>query len=217
MAVRKKTPTPALSPPVAVAAPVAATATSQTDILSLLNATQKKKRVSKAHKNAMTMRAELWPGLDENRLWRRNVNDGFSTIPRTLSLIASIIDDLAKKETGKSQAAGKTYFGLWCRVWDENLLIIENETAYALEAGYPGERNTTTWRSHMRVLQRLGFIEVRDGAYGPFNYVLLLNPYIILRGLKDQIPQKTYSFLLQRSIEIGAQGDLLENSGKEEK
>jgi len=179
-----------------------------------LNATQKKKRKSKAHKNVMTMRAELWPDLDENQLWRRNVNDGFSTIPRTLSLIASIIDDLAKKETGKSQAAGKTYFGLWCRVWDENLLIIDNETAYALEAGYGGERNTTTWRAHMRTLQKLGFIDVKDGAYGPFNYVLLFNPYIVLRGLKDQIPAKTYTYLVQRAIEIGAESDLLEHSNK---
>ena len=214
MPVRKKT--PAL-PAAAAVAPAGTSAASRTRLLDQLNETQKKKRVSKAHKNAMAMRSELWPDLDENRLWRRNVNDGFSTIPRTLSLIASIIDDLAKKETGKSQAAGKSYFGLWCRVWDENLLIIENETAYALEAGYVGERNTPTWRSHMRVLQRLGFIDVREGAYGPFNYVLLLNPYIVLRGLKAQIPHTTYSYLVQRSIEIGAQGDLLERSKKEEK
>lgn len=182
-----------------------------------LNAAQKKSRVSKAHKNAMAMRAELWPDLDESRLWSRTVNDGFSTIPRTLSLITNIIDDLAKRETGKSQAAGKTYFGLWCRVWDENLLIIENEKAYALEAGYPGERSTTTWRAHMRVLQRLGFIDVREGAYGPFNYVLLFNPYIILRALKDQIPQATYNYLVQRSIEIGAQADLIDQADKEKK
>jgi hypothetical protein len=138
----------------------------------------------------------------------------YTFIPRTLSLIASIIDDLAKKEAGKSQAAGKTYFGLWCRVWDENLLIIDNETAYALEAGYGGERNTTTWRAHMRTLQKLGFIDVKDGAYGPFNYVLLFNPYIVLRGLKDQIPAKTYTYLVQRAIEIGAESDLLEHSDK---
>lgn len=182
-----------------------------------LNSTQKQKRKSKAHKNAMTMRSELWPDLDEGLLWRRNVNDGFTTIPRTLSLVSSIIDDLAKKETGKSLAAGKTYFGLWCRVWDENLLIIENESAYAIEAGYPGERNTTTWRAHMRVLQKLGFIDVRDGVYGPFNYVLLFNPYLVLKRLKDQIPSKTYAYLTQRAIEIGAQADILSQPTEEKK
>ena len=90
MPVRKKT--PAL-PAAAAVAPAGTSAASRTRLLDQLNETQKKKRVSKAHKNAMAMRSELWPDLDENRLWRRNVNDGFSTIPRTLSLIASIIDD----------------------------------------------------------------------------------------------------------------------------
>lgn len=185
--------------------------------LAVLNATQKKKRKSKAHVNSMKMRAELWPELDASLLWDRNLNDGYSTIPRTLSIITNIIDDLSKKITGKSVPAGKTYFGLWCRVWDENMLTIENETIYAIEAGYTGERNVTTWRAHMKVLLDLGFIDVREGAYGPYNFVLIYNPYLVLKTLKDKIPATSYQLLVQRAIEIGADGDLINKTETEKK
>lgn len=180
-----------------------------------LNQQQKKKRKSKAHRNMLKLRKQLWPDLDTASLWDRNINDGYSSIPRTLSLITNMIDDLSKKHTGKSLPAGKTYFGLWCRVWDENMLVIENEAIYAVEAGYRGERNASTWRAHMKVLQELGFISVKPGAYGPYNYVLILNPYLVLKGLQDKIPVADYQLLLQRSIEIGADGDLLEDSEEE--
>lgn len=185
--------------------------------LQTINATQKKKRKSKAHLNMMKMRSELWPDLDVGMLWDRNLNDGYSTIPRTLSLITNIIDDLSKKHTGKSLPAGKTYFGLWCRVWDENMLTIENEAVYAVEAGYSGERNVTTWRAHMKVLLELGFIDAREGAYGPYNYVLMYNPYLVLKKLKAKIPSASYQLLVQRAIEIGADGDLIEKPEKEKK
>lgn len=181
-----------------------------------LNDAQQKKRKSKAHLNALKMRAELWPELDTKLLWDRNVNDGFSTIPRTLSLITNMIDDLSKRTTGKSVPAGKTYFGLWCRVWDENMLTIENEAVYAVEAGYTGERNVTTWRAHMKVLLDLGFIEAREGAYGPYNFVLIYNPYLILKKLKDKIPLASYQLLVQRAIEIGADSDLISTAAEKE-
>ncbi|ORC53998.1 hypothetical protein BZK31_26655 [Pseudomonas floridensis] len=163
------------------------------------------------------MRAELWPELDIGLLWDRTLSVGFSTIPRTLSLITNIIDDLSKKHTGKSVPAGKTYFGLWCRVWDENMVTIENESSYAIEAGYVGERNVTTWRAQMKVLLDLGFIDAREGAYGPYNYVLIYNPYKVLKKLKDKIPVASYQMLTQRSIEIGADGDLIETGPQEKK
>lgn len=206
-------PTPTQAP-----APVSPTPVLAPDFLAslaALNATQKKKKKSKAHLNTMKMRGELWPELDTGLLWDRNLNDGYTTIPRTLSLITNIIDDLSKRTTGKSLPAGKTYFGLWCRVWDENMLTIENESTYAVEAGYTGERNVTTWRAHMKVLQELGFIDVREGAYGPYNFVLIYNPYLILKNLKSKIPTASYQLLMQRAIEIGADADLITKSTPE--
>lgn len=176
----------------------------------LLNFTkaQKTKKKSKAHRNVMKMREKMWPDLDEDILWQRSLHDGYSSIPRTMSIMMNIIDDLAKKHTGKSVPAGKTYFGLWCRVWDENMLIIENEASYAVEAGYLGERNVSTWRKHMKTLHELGFIDVRSGAYGPYNFILLLNPYLIMKKLESEISTQSFNLLLQRAIEIGADKDL---------
>ena len=220
------TPIPPLPTPALPAAAQPSTVVNQTSAgvldqnlaaLLALNTTQKKKRKSKAHLNAMKMRGELWPELDTSLLWDRTVNDGYSSIPRTLSLITNMIDDLAKKHTGKSVAAGKTYFALWCRVWDENMLTIENESVYAIESGYSGERNVTTWRQHMKVLQELAFIDTKEGAYGPYNFVLIYNPYLVLKKLKSQIPASYYQLLLQRAIEIGADGDLIDKPNKEKK
>ncbi|WOE81963.1 hypothetical protein RZO07_12330 [Pseudomonas protegens] len=213
----------AVPPPPApneISGPIASQASVTPDFLTSLaklNATQRKKKKSKAHLNTMKMRAELWPDLDTGLLWDRNLNDGYSTIPRTLSLITNIIDDLSKKITGKSLPAGKTYFGLWCRVWDENMLTIENETIYAIEAGYTGERNVTTWRAHMKVLHELGFIDVREGMYGPYNFVLIYNPYLTLKKLKDKISTASYHLLMQRAIEIGADSDLISRVVTEKK
>lgn len=180
------------------------------DPSTLLNLTkvQKTKKKSKAHRNAMKMREKMWPDLDEDTLWQRNLHDGYSSIPRTMSIMMNIIDDLAKKHTGKSVPAGKTYFGLWCRVWDENMLIIENEASYAVEAGYLGERNVSTWRKHMKTLHELGFIDVKGGAYGPYNFILLLNPYLIMKKLENKISPQSFNLLMQRAIEIGADKDL---------
>jgi hypothetical protein len=209
-----------IAPPAAPVAPAIPTIPNFLESIAAaakLNDAQKKIRKSKAHLNALKMRAELWPELDTKLLWDRNVNDGYSTIPRTLSLITNIIDDLSKRITGKSVPAGKTYFGLWCRVWDENMLTIENEAVYAVEAGYTGERNVTTWRAHMKVLLDLGFIEAREGAYGPYNFVLIYNPYLILKKLRDKIPLASYQLLVQRAIEIGADSDLIDVAVEKEK
>ena len=40
----------------------------------------------------LKLRDQLWPGLDEARLWTRLKKDGFTTIPRTMPLILQIMD-----------------------------------------------------------------------------------------------------------------------------
>jgi len=42
------------------------------------------------------MRDQLWPG-EADRLWHRRTEQGFSTIPRTLPLVMTLIDDLKGK------------------------------------------------------------------------------------------------------------------------
>jgi len=174
-----------------------------------LNVKQTAKRRSKAKDSTVEMRSMLWPDLDESKLWLRQTNDGYTTLPRTMPLIMNLINDLSKSvNSGKSAPAGKAYLVLWCRVFDEAMVKIDNEAAAAVEAGYIGERNTTTWREHLRVLKDLGFIDYKPGTSGPCHYILIYNPYHVIKAHRKDIQEATYITLYQRALEIGATKDI---------
>lgn len=157
------------------------------------------KKISKGQEKAKALRDSCWPDLDEKRLWNRNRFNGFTTIPRTLPLIMNIIDALTL-----SKPSGRVYFVLWCRAFDEALLVIDNPTTLAFEAGFTGERALSTWKDRMRSLVDLGFIEAKDGPTGAFHYVLLLNPHKVVWLLKDKIQEGMFRQLQARAIDIGA-------------
>jgi hypothetical protein len=196
----------------AVGKPVAPPATVTAEVLAgigMLNEKQARARRNGATESNLKMRAHLWPALDEKRLWLRTdkTRKGFTTMPRTMALIVNLIDDISKQATGgKAVPAGRTYLVLWCRVFDEGFVRIDNEAVAALEAGYGGERNVTTWRQHLAVLRDLGFIDCKDGPAGPYQYILLFNPYQVIRALNDKglIQQSTYTALFQRAIDVRA-------------
>lgn len=180
-----------------------------------LNKKQAGVRLSKAQKNAVAMRELLWPNLSKDQLWDRKVNNGFTTIPRTMPLLMEIISDASKRvTTGKSVPAGRAYLVLWCRVFDESFVKIESDATFAMEAGYIGERNVSTWREHLRVLKELGFIDYAPGSAGPNQYVLLFNPYSAVKALKNKnwIQTDAYNALYQRALDIGADTELKEAS-----
>ena len=193
--------------------PVAPAATkSNAELLASLDAINDKQartRRNRAMEDTLKMREHLWPGLDEKRLWLRTdkTRKGYATMPRTMPQIVNLINDVTKKVTGgKAIPAGKSYLVLWCRVFDEGFLKIDSEPVAALEAGYAGERNVTTWREHLSALKDLGFIDCKEGPAGPFQYVLLFNPYQAVKALhaKGWVQQGAYTALFQRAIEVRA-------------
>lgn len=174
-----------------------------------LNSKQLKARRNKAKEANLRMRKALWPDVGPDQLWLREdkTKKGFSTIPRTLPLFMQLINDVSKRVTdGKSAPAGRAYLVLWCRVFDEGFLKVDSEATAALEAGYAGERNVSTWREHMRILRDLGFIDYRQGPAGPMQFVLILNPYRVLQALNEKgwVQELTYTAIYQRALEIGA-------------
>lgn len=202
-------PVVAVPPPPPPPAPAATPVTAAANFIELLNKRQALTRRSKAKEGNLQMRNLMWPGLDEKRLWLRTdkTRKGYTTMPRAMPLFMNLINDISKQVTeGKSVPAGKSYLALWCRVFDEGFLKIENEAAAALEAGYAGERNVTTWREHLGILKELGFIDCKPGPAGPFQYVLIYNPYQVVNALyaKGWVQQATYAALFQRAIDIGA-------------
>jgi hypothetical protein len=197
------------SPPAAAATPQSLSDVADIFGVNALNEKQAKTRASKAKQNSLKMRAHLWPDIQEDVLWLREdlTRKGFTTMPRTMAMFVNLIQDVSKHvSNGKSVPAGKSYLVLWCRVFDEGFLKIDQEAAAALEAGYTGERNVTTWREHMRVLKDLGFIDYRPGPAGPAQYVLLLNPYRAVKAIRHKgwLHEDTYTALFQRALEIGA-------------
>ena len=152
------------------------------------------------------IRSQCWPELDDSQLWYRKEKAGFVTIPRALPYFHVIMNSMSK-----GKPVSSTYFGLWCRVFDQSIIIIENPEKMAFEAGYTGQRAVVTWKERMRILMDLGFIDAKPGASGDYNYVLLFNPYLVVKRLYEnkQLPEeREYFALFDRATEIGAANDL---------
>jgi hypothetical protein len=148
-----------------------------------------------------TLRANLWPGVADNLLWLRKQRVGFTTIPRTMSLIGRIMDQVS----GKGFPLFGTYLTLWCWVFDEAFVEIRNPKEFAYESGFNGPRGEATWRGRMRRLQELGFIRTKPGLAGDFQYVLIMNPVKVIEEIyRDKPKDHVYNALLGRLVQVGA-------------
>ena len=154
----------------------------------------------------LELRNQFWPDINSETLWVRTQKKGFTTIPRPMPLILQIMDNLAHKGKPVSQ----TYLNLWCRVFDESIIEIRNEQEMAFEAGFTGQRAVTTWHSRMKSLVDMGFINVKTGSAGKYQYVLILNPYLVIKKFEKvkKIPEQLSTALFSRAQEIGAGEDL---------
>ena len=161
----------------------------------------------KISEKTLKLRNQLWPNLREESLWHRKRKVGFTTIPRGMSYILRIMDDMS---SGKPISSA--YFVLWCHTFDEYIVTIANPRQIAFEAGFAGERAESTWRVRMKTLVDLGFVEAQEGSSGPYHYVLILNPYTVIKRHFETdnslIRRDRYHALFERAQNIGAK-DLL--------
>jgi len=163
-----------------------------------MNVKQKKARHSKMQAKTLKLRGEFWSEITEEDLWHRKRQDGWITIPRTMPIIINIIDALTK-----NASAGNTYFTLWCRSFDEQVIEIGNPADLASESGFSGERAVYTWRQRMKSLKSMGFIDSYTGSHD-YQFVLLFNPHKVIKKKKGEIPANLYSQLFSRALDIGA-------------
>ncbi|MGY4601247.1 hypothetical protein ACVWXL_008993 [Bradyrhizobium sp. GM22.5] len=150
------------------------------------------------------LREKLWPDVDfKKQLWHRKRNDGFITLPRTLPLIISIIDDLTK-----GGPAGMTYAELWCRSFDEMYVSLSKSKEMAFCSGFIGQRAERTWAEKIRKLAELGFIKIKGGQAGQLSHALIMNPYLVLKKMNADkvtgLSQEKFDALVERAVEIGA-------------
>jgi len=164
--------------------------------------TARRPTVKRIGTRKLALRNKLWPDLDEGQIWIRTKSKGFTTVPRSMTCILQIMDKLSP-----GKPLGSTYFTLWCHVFDECFVVINNPRLMAFEAGFRGQRSESTWKVRMKKLLELGFIDAKEGGGGPFTNILIYNPYLVIRELKDsgqKLPEDIYNFLIQKMSDIGA-------------
>jgi hypothetical protein len=162
------------------------------------------KRAGMAERAAALMELHF-PGDYGVWVWKRKVNQGFTTLPRTLPLAMEAID-----HRSKGQPCGHTLFCLWARAPDSALVVIENPATFAAEAGFTGARAVDTWRRRMKVLRDHYFLLSKKGASGDFHYVLLLNPNAAVDWMRRQgwVQDDLFGRFRDRLIEVGGAGEL---------
>ncbi len=161
----------------------------------------KKEPKKTASQRRKAMRERLWPDVSDEQLWLRTQRAGFTTIPRTMTLIGRIMDDLS----GKGFPISATYLTLWCWVFDEAFVEIRNPKEFAYESGFGGSRAESVWKMRMRKIEELGFIRTKPGLAGDHQYVLLLNPIqVIEKKYEDKPKSIAFNALLGRLVQIGA-------------
>lgn len=161
------------------------------------------KRPKKYVDKVLTLRARLWPDLIEDELWFHKRYEGFVTIPRTMPLILTIIDDLTK-----GTPASSTFLDLWCRTYPEMYVSLSEQDKLAFGSGFSGQRARRTWQDRIRLLRDLGFIRTAEGMAGEFSHAVVLNPHVALKRLKVNnapgLVTAKYNALLERAAEVGA-------------
>jgi len=161
-----------------------------------------KKKVRSSASKRLAIRDKLWPEVHDDDLWLRKERVGFTTIPRTMSLIGRIMDHLS----GKGFPLFGTYLSLWCRVYDEAFVEIRNDREAAFESGFSGPRGAVTWRARMKRLQELKFVDIKPGLASDFQYVLIYNPILVIADTykTKSLEDPAYSALMIRLVEVGA-------------
>ena len=161
------------------------------------------KPTRKISKKIEELRDKLWPDTVEGELWHRKKNDGFFTLPRTMPLIMSIIDDLTK-----GTPASSVYLELWSRSYDEMYVSLSKDREMAYHAGFTGQRATRAWADRIKKLHELGFIGLREGSAGALSHALIYNPHVVIERLHKKkhsgLSETKYTALVERGNEIGA-------------
>ena len=171
--------------------------------MAVINMPGVKKPRGKIAERQIALRKKLWPYLTPEHIWNRQRHDGFSSVPRTMPLMMSIMDDLKK-----GHPVSSTYLELWARAFDESFVTLSKPREMAFNSGFTGQRGERTWRERMTVLAQFGFIDLQEGPSGPMSYALIYNPYLVIEALykkkQGNVRSDKYNALVARALEIRA-------------
>jgi hypothetical protein len=128
-------------------------------------------------------RDRLWPDAEE--VVFKTVGGGWSQAPRTLPLLAMLIDHLQPK-----RSAGRLYVALWSYEFGDGFVELPDPATIAYEAGFGTARGARSYTERMHVLRRLGFIRTAPIGVHQLGYALLIDPHAVAAGLHQVSPQR---------------------------
>jgi hypothetical protein len=164
---------------------------------------------------AKEIRGLHWPAVTDDQVWSSEAG-GFAIVPRTAGMVAEVvIREAHKKMFNASSAAGTTYMTVWLHSQSNGVARIESEEDAAFESGYGGERGVTTFRRHLRTLKTMGFIDFIEESRGRVKWVLIFNPYQVVKKLHDagHLDSQTFRAVSERAMGIGVSHELEEEEG----
>lgn len=160
----------------------------------------KKSRVSARKQRLLKIRETSFPESDyDTEVWSKSTN-GFTAVPRVLSLAVAIINDAGKMR------AGTTYLALWCRDWEQTGVVeLDDLDGIATEAGFAGTRRARSLIERVHVLRDLGFIRLADKGSRKGAIALLRDPHLVIAELHHNASITTIRFedVMHRCIDIG--------------
>lgn len=166
-------------------------------------ATFGQQKINVAEEKRRKLRDQVFAGAAGD-LWNRRQVNGFTTIPRTLGLVMTLIEQLAERKKGHD--VSRTYFELWCRAFDDYLIEVTDAEAFAFSAGFVNRgRNVRSWEERVATLEELGFIRTAPNGSKKRGYILLLDPHLVVKRLQadGKISAEWWGAYTKRASEVG--------------
>jgi hypothetical protein len=151
------------------------------------------------------LRDSMWSDADDV-VYNRRSESGFTTVPRTLPLVCTLLRVLGEKKNDPS----RVYWELWCRQRDDGFVELLDPDELACCAGfYRGTtRRVRSLHEALEQLQELGFIRIRPKGPRKYGYVLVLHPHDVVQRLRAErhhlIPDWWWDLFTLRAREIKA-------------
>jgi hypothetical protein len=125
------------------------------------------------------LREELWPN-SAKLIWTTK-EDGYASIPRTITLIATLISVVTPR-----MDPSRVYLDLWARNRGAGIVEITNEVDFAACCGLAsGTRAVRSWQERIVAIEHLGFIRIQRKGIRKFGFVLLLHPHDCVDKLRN--------------------------------
>jgi hypothetical protein len=128
-------------------------------------------------------RDSLWADADAVT-YRPKETGGWAQMPRTVPMIAGLIDRLGGKFD-----AGRLYVCLFALEYGDGFVEVPDPSLLAIEAGYKTTRGERTFTERMNVLRDLGFIRSARLGTREFGFVLLVDPHRVVARIYSDRPE----------------------------